>query len=217
MKTFLISVLGLTILQLSLLTAQTNDAVVSLVLDSIRPNFTITAQLPNITSEGIIFDGQGNSSSSTCKHLRLASSINQTLAGSGFSITVVFKFSGTPVNGNERIIDFGPSNQMMLSRAMKTDAITFWFPGSGNGYEINMLFERHKVYRIALVFDPNIGTFGTLFFYLNGILREAFAFGTRLGSIRCLTSEDPVGIMMTACKAPSTCSSCTIVSSRKPR
>ena len=101
------------------------------------------------------------------------------LGNRGFSVTVVFEFTGDSPGSFERIFDFGSGagvDNVILTRILKYDEVGFWI--SAGPYD-PLLFSycsfpasigQRTTYRIGVTFDPNVGTNGQISLYHNGYL-----------------------------------------------
>jgi hypothetical protein len=102
----------------------------------------------------------------------------------GFSATVRFMFTGTAGEW-ERIFDFGNGlgdNNIVLTRDGLTNNLSMQlFNGGTNwGVTANYALAQNTIYNIAVVYDPNISSTGTMYFYINGTLQQSTQPGAKI-------------------------------------
>lgn len=118
------------------------------------------------------------SSSASCRLMNFGSQ-TFNIGTKGFSATCQFSFTGT-VGAWERIFDFGngaPSDNIILNRYSTTTNLQLnYYLGAHTSYMISTFsFAQNTVYKIAMVYNPSVGTNGTFYLYVNGTLSQSAA------------------------------------------
>lgn len=95
----------------------------------------------------------------------------------GFTATCQFSFSST-VGAWERILDFGngaPNDNIIINRYSNTTNLQLnYYIGTTSCYMISTYsFAQNTVYKIAAVYNPSVGTYGTFYLYVNGVLQQS--------------------------------------------
>lgn len=97
----------------------------------------------------------------------------------GFSATCRFMFTGTAAAW-ERIFDFGngsPNDNIVLNRYSTSQSIQInYYTGTNIHFMVSTaLFNQNTLYNIAVLYNPNQGTYGTFYLYINGVLSQSAA------------------------------------------
>lgn len=132
------------------------------------PTFDLTSQNDNWVKFN---PGAVNSSSTSAQFLNFgAQTFN--LGTAGFSFTCQFQFTGSP-NTYERLLQLGNGNDnknsIIISR-LGTNLCFFCVDSNVNvlNFITSSTFSQSTTYKIAFVYNPNVGATGTAYFYLNG-------------------------------------------------
>lgn len=102
-----------------------------------------------------------------------------TIGTTGFSAAFAFQYRGVTQNLSERILDFGnggPGNNIFVGRYAATNTFTFTVYEAGTAYDCittGFSFLQNTMYEVACVYDPNVGTTGCMYIYVDGILRQS--------------------------------------------
>jgi hypothetical protein len=95
------------------------------------------------------------------------------------TITAVFQFEGTP-RDNEHLLRFGVDEQtlddLIVRRLSTTDRIMFMYSiGTAYGFEYapSIGFSQSTPIRLAIQYDPTVGSTGLVSFWINGALAES--------------------------------------------
>lgn len=138
-----------------------------------------TAPTFNTTSGQIeFFPGNVASNNATARIMNFGSQ-TFNLGSTGFSAVFAFQLRGAALNNWERIIDFGngaPGNNIFIGRYTNTNTFVFTVYESTTSYDCittNFPFMQNTLYEIACVYDPNVGTTGCMYIYVDGILRQS--------------------------------------------
>jgi hypothetical protein len=141
-------------------------------------SFFTSVSPPAISSSEIIFNGTGNSGSATCQFLGFGP-LRLTMATTGITITTIFQFEGTP-RDNEHLLRFGVDGQtlddIVVRRLSTTDRIMFIYSiGRAYGFEYapSIGFSQSTPIRLAIQYDPTVGSTGLVSFWINGALAES--------------------------------------------
>lgn len=139
---------------------------------------------PTFNNDRVTFaPGAVLSSSASCQFLNLGSA-TFSLATVGFSITATFRFTGT-AGAWERLVDLGNGqgdNNIIISRAFGNTGLAFSIYNNASGafqfYPV-LTISQNVIYSIAFIYNPNVGTLGTMYYYVNGKLQETFTGSTK--------------------------------------
>ena len=162
------------------------EPLLSIIGNSTNRAYTTSSTPPTMNSSEILFSGTGTGGSSTCQFLSFGS-LSLTMSTTGITITTIFQFEGSP-RDYEHVFQFGLwnqiSNDILLRRLANSDRLLFqhathnaypwWF-----SYAPSAGFRQNAPIRLAIQYNPNVGTTGLLSFWVNGIQIESFAPNTR--------------------------------------
>ena len=136
---------------------------------------------PQPLSDGFRFaSGTISSSNSACQHFEFPQR-NLTLDNTGFTATIVFQFIGSGWNSWERLFDFGVHSwrtKLVFARHYGDATVALQ-----TGVDIGESWDTYRfmqnqvlqntIYRLAIVYNPNIGSAGEVQFWSNGSFVES--------------------------------------------
>lgn len=155
------------------------------------PTFDFTSQSDNWVKFN---PGAVTSSSATCQYFNFGPQ-TFNLGTVGFSFTCQFQFIGSP-NSYERLLHLGNSanaGSLIISRAAGTGAgiIFQYIDVSGTNlltFQPSSTISQNTTYKIAFVYNPNVGATGTAYFYLNGSNVASSSPSTKLPNVLSVTN-----------------------------
>lgn len=120
--------------------------------------------------------GAGVLSSSGSSQFYNFGSVGLTPSTTGISVSFTFMWRG-PAQGWERILELNNSsnNQLMaICRYAASENMTLEVvnPGIGIGGTITTsgAFPNNTIFHVCFIYNPNVGSFGTLYVYVNGVI-----------------------------------------------
>lgn len=137
-----------------------------------------TAPMFNTTSGQIeFFPGNVASDNAGARVMNFGSQ-TFTIGSVGFAAAFAFQYRGVTQNNWERILDFGnggPGNNIFIGRHTNNNNFIFGVIEGGIEYQCittGFSFLQNTLYEVACVYDPNVGTTGCMYIYVDGILRQ---------------------------------------------
>lgn len=154
--------------------------VISLASKNTFPGYNSTGGAsPTFNSDRVTFaPGAVTSSSASCQFLNMGSR-TFNLGTVGYSMTATFRFTGS-AGASERLIDLGnaqANNNIIVSRWGTFSRLSLEIYNSATyvfGFSPIFIINQNTIYSIAVIYNPAIGTNGTMYFYMNGKLQETF-------------------------------------------
>ena len=156
----------------------TNSPDIYLAPTGTYPSFNSTGgTAPTFLSDRVSFNpGAVAETSSSCQFVDFGA---QTfpMTTSGFSFACKFQFTGSP-GFFERIfcINFENINPAMsFKRNTTSDILLYGYFNPSNQYLADFgSYAQNTTYTIIGIYNPNVGTYGTLYYYKNGVLAVTF-------------------------------------------
>jgi len=132
---------------------------------------------PSFLSDRVRFNpGAVSETSSSCQFVDFGA---QTfpMTTSGFSFACKFQFTGSP-GFFERIFCINQENvnpSMLFKRNTTSDILLYGYYNPSQQVLANFgSYAQNTTYTIIGIYDPNVGTYGTMYFYKNGVLGTTF-------------------------------------------
>jgi hypothetical protein len=150
------------------------------------PTFNSTGgTAPTFLSDRVRFNpGAVLSTSPSCQYVDFGPQIFP-MTTSGFSFAVRFQFTGT-AGAWERIFSINPGGTNPVFEFFRNSntniLIMGYFNPSQNEVAHYGSYAQNTTYTVIGVYDPNAGTFGTLYYYFNGTLGATYATTAKLAN-----------------------------------
>lgn len=131
------------------------------------------------------------SNSTSCQFLNFGTQ-TFNLGTKGISIICRFRFTGT-AGSWERLFDFGngqSSDNISVSRNGNANTLVFFYYNGATQsmvYTPSNTFAQNTIYTIAFIYNPSVGTNGTVYFYINGSFIESSTVATAKCTDRTLS------------------------------
>ena len=142
------------------------------------PSFNSTGgTAPTFLSDRVRFNpGSVSETSSACQFIDFGAQTFLTTS-KGFSSAVKFQFTGTP-GSFERIFCINPENSnptMSFKRNTNTNILLYGYYNPSQSYGADFgSYAQNTTYTVICIYDPTVGTYGTLYIYKNGTLDTTY-------------------------------------------